>query len=363
MVDVVHMREVERQPWTNIAYAMGVSTTTAQRRYKRAKAGQDVSNDALDSIPMSAYAPTTPAVGSLRNEALEALRSPYRDEDPEPVLDREVRPLAVPMPPQISVTPGSINGVITALLWGDTHFGSHDDDALGIVMQIAGELQPSLLCHMGDLLDCYKLSRFDKDPGRKDTLQDEINLARQHLASMRLTSPQSRFVLLEGNHEDRLRRALWNADDTANTVMRLTKVQEALTWPTLLGLDELGIEFVPYQQQSRRSFLPKFLLKHGTIVRTKSAYTAKAEQEKYGKSGASGHTHRLGMHYHNDSRGSHVWIETGCTCRLDPEYAQDPDWQNGCVVLTFEPDTGAVQVEPIHIDKGMAVWRGAIYRA
>lgn len=259
----------------------------------------------------------------------------------------------------------SVAGVtITALLWGDPHFPNQDDLALKVVAAIAKDVQPDMLCFMGDGVDATDLSvKFKKNPARKETLQDEINMCRAHLVQMRVLCPDAQFIYLEGNHEERLTRVLWDMEGPARVLSLLTDVQKVLTWPYLLGLEEMGIEFVPYNKQSKRMFLPKFLLKHGNVVRTKSAYTANAEHTKYGMSGASGHTHRLAQFYHRDHNGNHVWLETGCTCSLEPEYTPDPDWQNGCVVLTLHRDTGAFQAESIYIHKGNAVFRGKEYTA
>lgn len=279
------------------------------------------------------------------------------------ILDVPVRPLNIALPPKVEVSDQG-GDIYTALLYGDTHFPNQDDRVLHVIGRIAEELKPNVLVHMGDLLDCYLLSRFDKNPERLESLQDEINMARTHLAQMRLRTPESAFILLEGNHEDRLRRTLWNLPGTAAALTSLTNFRKALSWPALLGLDEIGVTFVPYNgEQAKQKFLPKWILKHGSIVRKYSAYTARGEMEKYGRSGASGHTHRLGAHFHQDHNGNHCWVETGCSCSLNPEYVMDPDWQQGCVVLTFEPKTGAFQAEPIYIHNGLAVWRGRVYSA
>lgn len=271
-----------------------------------------------------------------------------------------VKKLHVHVPP--AVTPASSNGMLTAVLYGDTHFPFQDDAALRVVAQVIRVAQPDVIVHMGDLMDCYHLSRFDHNPKRIHGLQGEIDMARAHLASMRLLAPKARFVYCEGNHEDRLRRSLWSMPPQAEALMKLDAVQGVLTWPKLLGLEELDIEFIPYGEQTKTPLLPKFLVKHGNVVRKLSGYTARAELDKYNKSGASGHTHRLcGGFFHRDSNGNHVWVETGCTCLLNPEYAQDPDWQQGCVVMTFEPTTGAFQAEPVYIHDGSAVFRGKWY--
>jgi len=278
------------------------------------------------------------------------------------LLSLPVRPFSVPLPKPATALAG--RRTLTALLYGDTHFPFHSQPTLDVVMAVAKELQPDHAVHMGDIVDAGHLSeKFKQNPVRKSTLQDEIDMARAHLWQMRKLLPRTRITLLEGNHEERLRRVLWNLEGPARALTLLTKVQKALTWPVLFDLESVGIDFVPYDEQTKLSLFPRFLVKHGTVVRQKSAYTASAEWLKYGKSGASGHTHRLGIFYHRDHNGSHVWVETGCTCSLDPEYTNDPDWQQGLVVLTFDTTTGAVQVEPIYVHNGTAMWRGKMYGA
>jgi transposase-like protein len=279
---------------------------------------------------------------------------------PLEVLDRVIKPLAEELPPRVTSTKGR---TIVGLLYGDTHFPYQDDRALAIVGQIAEQLQPDVIVHMGDLLDCYSLSRFDKDPTRMETIQDEIDMGRAHMAQMRRRSPNSQYILLEGNHPDRLRRVLWKLPGEAAFLHKLTAFRETMTWNYLLGLDDLDIEFVPYGTESRYEFLPKFIVKHGNVVRKHSAMSAKAELEKYNRSGASGHTHRLGMFMHRDHNGNHIWLETGCTCGTDPEYTADPDWQQGCVVMTFDKTTGAFQAEVVYIKDGLAVFRGQVLTA
>jgi hypothetical protein len=276
-------------------------------------------------------------------------------------FDNPVRPLEVPISPRIVRPPGKIR---TALLYGDTQFPFQDDASLSIVKQISEDLQPDTLVHMGDLVDAYTISDYDRDPHRRFNLQDEINLARQHLAVMRLANPNADFHLLEGNHEDRLRRLLWRLSGPASELLNLDIIKRDLTWPVLLGLPELGISFYKYDgQQAHASILPKFTLIHGNLVRKFGGYSARGEMEKYGTSGASGHCHRLGLTAHAKLDGSYIWAETGCTCKLDAEYSQNPDWQHGCVVATFDTETGAPSLEPVYIYNGLAVWRGNIYKA
>lgn len=251
---------------------------------------------------------------------------------------------------------------ITAVLFGDTHMGFEDQTVLNVVLGVVKDVRPHVVVHVGDLLDCYSLSRFDKNPSRLMSLQDEIDRGRVLLEQVAQVAPQAERHLLEGNHEDRLRRTLWSQPG-ASAVFNLRKIQEACTWENILDLERIGWNWIPAQGQARVNILPKAITKHGTIVRQKSAYTARAEMDKYGKSGFSGHTHRLGTHWHSDANGAHFWVETGCTCLLKPEYVEDPDWQNGCYVVTFDRDSGAPAIEQVYIANGNAMWRGQRYEA
>jgi len=254
----------------------------------------------------------------------------------------------------------------TELIYGDSHlYPGQDLDPLQIVQAVAQDLQPHGITHIGDLMDVNRPKAFPNDPALDHTLQEEINMGRAHLAAMSEASPLSRRHFLEGNHEDRLRRLLWGLKDGAEVLNELEDIRAAATWPSLLHLDEIGWDFTSYQDQPVRDGLPKFLLKHGTVIRKHSAYTARAELDTYRRSGASGHSHRLGMHMASDHNGNHMWVETGCTCSTQSWYGnqRDVDWQQGFVVITFDPETAAPAPEFVYIHKGKAVFRENIYKA
>lgn len=96
------------------------------------------------------------------------------------------------------------------------------------------------------------------------------------------------------------------------------------------------------------------LIKHGNIVRQHACYSAKAELERNGVSGISGHTHRLGQIFKRNVAGAHTWIEAGCLCELDAEYldGQTADWQQGLAVGFFKSGSGRFSVSPIPIVHG-----------
>lgn len=270
-------------------------------------------------------------------------------------LELPPRPFAVKIPSPARGLPAS--GVTRAVVYGDAHFPYQDDKALAIVQGIAKEVKPHVLLNVGDVVDCWQISRFDKNPTRRDSLQDNIDQAREHLAQMAAIVPNARRVLLEGNHEDRLGRTICGLEGAQRELAKLRAFQNAMTWPVLLGLDDIGWEWVKGRDQSKTQILPKLITKHGTVVRKWSGLTARGEWEKYGASGLSGHTHRLGHFLHRDHNGTATWLETGCTCSLEPEYGTDFDWQQGCIVLTWSADHRLMNTEIVSMRDGSALYR------
>jgi hypothetical protein len=116
---------------------------------------------------------TGPPLGArVRTSMLPGLQgSPPKREKPQVHLEPEVRPLNITIPES---APRAEGETVTALIYSDTHFPFHDAGVLAVVQAIAEDTQPDWLIHGGDLLDCRHLSRFSKNPERKENQQDEI---------------------------------------------------------------------------------------------------------------------------------------------------------------------------------------------
>lgn len=280
---------------------------------------------------------------------------------PPPPLDPDwplsIKPVEVHVPVYKLPKPLYKN-LYTSLHYGDVHFPFQDDRVLNILYAIVREVQPNLVVDHGDLADCYQISRFEKNPHHRVSMQQEIELAAKHLATLAGLAPNAERWYLKGNHEDRLRRIVWDmAQGAPGQLMTLPGVTEALRWENLLGLEKMGWVFY----EKRVTLFDKIILKHGDVVRKQSAYSARAEHEKYAKSGMSGHTHRAGDYYQRDHNGQHGWFEIGCCCNIDPEYVDDPNWQNSFLVVTWSDDRTQYRVERVLIHDGMAMFRGKLY--
>jgi hypothetical protein len=249
----------------------------------------------------------------------------------------------------------------------DLQFPFVDEPLLAAFLRFVQDWKPHITVDVGDMLDAYELSDFDKRPSRLFNLDDEMAMASDFINDVRRRSAvDNLYFHVDGNHEERMQRIIWRHAQQFSFMVK--------DIPEAMGLDKLTSGFVPYGKHVE---LQGFVITHGTIVRQHSAYTAKAMMDKYRSSGASGHTHRMGDHSITDHKDvSHTWYEVGCLCRRDLEYVKaSANWQQGFMVATvyrnalhphlvrvIETDKGrgfVVHGSYYHIDDSQEQWKAA----
>ena len=211
-----------------------------------------------------------------------------------------------------------VDGDVRGIVFSDVHAPFHDRNAIALAAKVAKWWQPDVAVWNGDDHDFYKLSRFSQNPERTECIQDEIDTWHiEVMAPLQAALPARRkeFLVL-GNHGRRLLLHLWAHPQLYGI--------RALEIPALLELERLGIEYA----ETKVLFGDLLEVSHGTRVRSMAGYSAKSESEKrrYSISTITGHVHRAGRF---TTRTANRWIynqEAPCLCRLDPEYADDPDW-------------------------------------
>lgn len=243
----------------------------------------------------------------------------------------------------------------------DEHAPYQDDNARSIALKIVADFDPTIVMSGSDALDFYALSKFDKDPNRlKGGIYKEIQIWKGMQKEWIDASPNAEFYFLLGNHERRYVRTLWQMPEflgidafDLNEVLALSK--QNIVW------DDEG------QLSTELQINEAVVVKHGSIVRKESAYTAKAEleKEKYSISVLTGHTHRGGHHYSTSRTGMKQSVEGYCLCDLNPSYIEHPNWQNGIVLAEINGNDISFETIAFHgVGKQMtARWRGKEYRA
>lgn len=217
---------------------------------------------------------------------------------------------------------------------GDIHFPFENTTSLEKATRFLIKYKPHYLVLLGDIVDCYSLSRFDKDPRRILSLQTEFDLATMWISFISTALPTTKIIYIEGNHERRLQKYL-------NSHPEISSLR-TLTIPQLLHLDELNVPYV------KNFTLGDLFFTHGEVVRKHSGQSARGEMEVNDTSGISGHTHRLSHFFKTTTHRDLQWLEAGCLCSLEPTYLDTkPNWQNGFVFGSIKKGKAKVDIYKI----------------
>ena len=230
------------------------------------------------------------------------------------------------------------------IILGDLHRPFHDKRVLAAVERFWTEFQPNLEIYAGDIGDLYTISQYDQNPSRRFRLQDEFDDTATWLES-RVKANSARRIFIDGNHEDRLRRWLWKYGKELNS-LRCLDVEGQF------HLKDLGFEHLDYGSVVD---LLGYRIEHGYKTTQSKAYpinTSRWMAIATGSSGLCGHTHHFSMYSWTDARGSHSYIENGCLCRMDMEYAPFPNWQHSFTIGTVHRNKLHLTPVPIYPQHG-----------
>ncbi len=213
----------------------------------------------------------------------------------------------------------------------DVHFPFEDESLLAVWLSHMQDLKPDGIDILGDLIDCYSLSRFDRNPNRKGTFQEEIDRASGFLKDVRaLVGNDCDIRMSEGNHEHRLTKMLWSKAPALATIRNFTI-------PELLGLKKLGIKWHSIQNPYR---IRDLWYTHGDVLRKHAGMSARAKSDSIHSSVMVGHSHRSGWSPYTTWESIEQAYDAGHVSdytQLDYVHTA-PNWQQGWPVVEFLPE-------------------------
>lgn len=292
--------------------------------------------------------------------------------------------------------PALLNGWKTAVILPDPQIGYrniggeldpfHDEAAMDVALQILAatvrDTHVDVVVNLGDFLDLPAHSRYDQHTNWQQTTQAAIDRGHAFLATQRATAPNSKIVVIEGNHDKRI----------SDTVMKFNAASFGLKraylpndWPTLsapflLRTDDLDVEWLD-GYPARKYWLNDWIkCVHGSIVRSGGS-TASAYARSERTSTIFGHIHRIEVHHatQQDRHGAvRLFAATpGCLTRIDGAVPSVKgavgldgrpirnfeDWQQGVLVVRYREDDPRAVPQTIHIQDGWAMWMGQEFTA
>lgn len=171
--------------------------------------------------------------------------------------------------------------MLKVFLFGDVHSPYEDSRAVKLAMKAASYIKPDVLVDVGDSVDCYAISRHDKDPDRlgEKRFVDEIKHAKQIREKWDRLKVEKKIKIL-GNHEDRLRRYMWT--NAPHLVGYAPTIEDGLE------CKENGWEVIQYKNHT---WIGKLLVTHD--IGRCGVYAVRQSLIDAGCSIVFGHTHRL----------------------------------------------------------------------
>lgn len=229
----------------------------------------------------------------------------------------------------------------------DVHAPFHSELALGTAVEFLKEQEPDALLINGDFADFYAISRWQKDP-RKRNFKEEIELVRESICWLRHEFPGCQIVYKQGNHEERWDHWLWNH---APEICDLEEVQ----LEAILKLEESQVTMVG---EGRPIMCGKLPVLHGHELPkglTNPVNMARGAFLRMIDTVLVGHGHRSSSH--TESNWTHKEItcwSQGCLCDLTPDYARINRWNYGFAFIEVAED-GDFSVSNYRISKAGAV--------
>ncbi len=212
------------------------------------------------------------------------------------------------------------------ILWlSDIHIPYHSTKALEMAIEEGLKRDCNIIALMGDIWDCLTISKFTFSPNAK-TLGYELQLVNQFLDYLAEKFPKARIILLEGNHEYRLKPYM------SIKAPQLCGIGD-FSWNSLLKLKDRGIDFV---DQSRIILYDNLTLCHGHEI-VKGGGTNKPAEKLYREAKANaicGHFHRTSSHTETNIHGRSVSTWTvGHLSEPRPEYLRYNKWNHGFAII------------------------------
>lgn len=258
---------------------------------------------------------------------------------------------------------------------GDQQAPYHDKNLHELFCQWLEYNHPDEGVHLGDLLDFPNISRHPTNPAWNATAQESLDAAYLIARDYVYSSPDTDWVMLEGNHEWRLKDKLLQTlpnfyGITPAEIPGEAKQEVVLSIPKLLHFDSLGIQYLhpngkwTHAQHKVSDYLAA---RHGWLARKGSGATALETLKHMGHSIVVGHTHRQSIVTHTtydiDGEPSTLTAaEAGAMCEIKEGLGHSVavDWVQGFATATVHPD-GRFRLEHGTYVNGELYWRDQRY--
>lgn len=231
------------------------------------------------------------------------------------------------------------------LILSDIHIPFHSVSALTAAFDYAKKEKPDCVLLNGDTIDFFALSRFLKDP-KKRNFAEELKAFQEFFPILQKTFKGAKIVFKEGNHEERYQHFLWQK------AKELVGVEE-FEFENMIKARANGIDFVG---DKRIIHANKLNIIHGHEFSSgffSPVNVARGLALRAKASAIQGHNHQSSEHTQVDINGKVMTtFSVGSLCELHPAYAPINNWNNGLCLVDLDQNGEDFEVRNKRIYKG-----------
>lgn len=242
--------------------------------------------------------------------------------------NRPYNPYALPASDETIYEPFILRGHKRIALFADIHAPYHSTAALTAALSFCKKEKPDALLLDGDVIDCFQLSRFVKDP-KKRHFAEELKSFQSLIQSFDKTLG-CKIYFKFGNHEERYEAFLFQKAKELVGVeeFELDNIIKARANGITIVKDKRiihagGLNIIHGHEFSTGFFSPVNVAR-GLFLRGKT-------------SAIQGHSHQTSEHTESDMNGkiTTTW-SVGSLCELHPAYAPLNKWNNGFAIIDLD---------------------------
>lgn len=243
----------------------------------------------------------------------------------------------------------------TYLVVPDLHLPYQCPKYMRLLIKVLKEVRPFGIVQLGDALDFFQLSTYDKDPARRNTIGDDIADWNLVLSEWCRYLPRNGEIhLLCGNHEYRAVRYIARSARDLHEIVR--PLPELLKIKERNAAGSIKFKWHPYTKWSSCRIGDCVLL-HGFYF---STHTAATNLAKYRCNTISGHTHRV--QYVTDGVHYAASLGHGSDEAITAHQPTPTGWTQALGLLHVDND-GTTSLDIITVKDGRCVINGKVIRA
>lgn len=228
------------------------------------------------------------------------------------------------------------------------------------MLEFLEDVRPSEVVLSGDFGEYSSVSQHGG--GFESRLTDDLTSVKLALDELRAAAgPDAKFTYLEGNHESRLPRAIASWAPT---------LAGAVDLPSMLGLKERGITWVPEHQQPIHRGPLRVLHGHQVLGKYGPKFHTAKSADVYGSTAGVeiiyGHVHQS-QTFSKPVAGGYVSATSlPCGRSIGPDnvrwlQGREAGWHHGFGVAYVT--NNIAQVYTVKVRKGQFLWHGRLYGA